>query len=326
MATVHWGILSTAKIIHKIIPGFQRSAFADIVAIASRSETKAHDAAETYGIPRAYHTYEDLLADPGVDAVYIPLPNHLHLPWSLKALNAGKHVLCEKPLGMDAAEAETLIAAAKKHPDLKVMEAFMYRFHPQWLMARDWVREGAIGELRSVHTFIGYFKDDPENIRNIAAFGGGGLMDIGCYGISIARFIFNSEPTRVFSAMETDPVFDVDRLTAGVLQFENGLGTFTVGTQQVRFQRVQILGSNGRIELEIPVNAPPDEPCRLMLQREGDTEIHTAPISDQYTDQCDAFCRAVLENRAVPTPLEDALANMVIIDRMKASARSGAWA
>lgn len=326
MATVQWGILSTAKIIRKIIPAFQRSEYAEVYAIASRSEAKAQAAAETYGLPRWYQRYEDLLADPAVDAVYIPLPNHLHLPWALKALKAGKHVLCEKPLGMNAGEAETLIAAAREHPQLKVMEAFMYRFHPQWKLARKWVREGQIGDLRSVHTFIGYYKDDPANIRNIAAYGGGGMMDIGCYGISFARFIFGSEPLRVFSAIETDPEFDVDRLTAGLMQFKNGLGSFTVGTQQVRFQQVQILGSRGRIELEIPVNAPPDEPCRLTLQQGGETEVHTAPISDQYTDQCDVFCQAVLNDLPVPTPLEDALANMRVIDRMQASARDGAWA
>ena len=326
MTKVQWGILGTAKIIKKIIPAFQHSALGDVAAIASRSEEKARTAAEAYGLPRYFSSYEALVADPGVDAVYIPLPNHLHLPWSLKAIQAGKHVLCEKPIGMNTEEAEQLLNAARANPELKVMEAFMYRFHPQWKLARQWVNEGKIGDLCSVHTFISYYKDDPENIRNIPAYGGGGMMDIGCYAISFARFLFNDEPQRVFAAAELDPDFSVDRLTSGVMEFGRGLATFTIGTQMVRFQRVQILGSTGRIELEIPVNAPADEPCRLILQNDLRVESHTVEICDQYTIQCDRFSRAVLEDLPVPTPLEDAVANMRVIDRMKQSMKEGGWA
>ncbi|MBN2556890.1 MAG: Gfo/Idh/MocA family oxidoreductase [Anaerolineales bacterium] len=326
MTKVQWGILGTAKIIKKIIPAFQRSALGEVIAIASRSEEKARNAAETYGLPQYFSSYKALLADPCVDAIYIPLPNHLHLPWSLKAIQAGKHVLCEKPVGLNTEEAELLLTTARANPGLKVMEAFMYRFHPQWKLARQWVDEGKIGDLCSVHTFISYYKDDPDNIRNVAAYGGGGMMDIGCYAISFARFLFNCEPWRVFAAADLDPHFSVDRMAAGVMEFGRGLATFTIGTQMVRFQRVQILGSTGRIELEIPVNAPADEPCRLNLQNDVQVESHTVEICDQYTIQCDLFSRAVLEDTPVPTPLEDAVANMRVIDRMKLSMKAGAWA
>jgi len=325
MMVVRWGILGTAKINHKIIPAFQASTMADVLAIASRSVEKATQAAEQYAIPRNYASYEDLLDDADVDAVYIPLPNHLHLPWSLRALQAGKHVLCEKPLGMNADEARQLLKASQGYPAQKVMEAFMYRFHPQWLQARAWVQEGAIGELRSVHTFLSYFKDDADNIRNVAEYGGGGLMDIGCYGVSIARFLFNGEPKRVFGALEFDPQFGVDRLGIGILEFDRGLASFTIGTQLVRYQRVQILGTRGRIELVIPINPPPGEPSRLVLQQGLAVTEHAIAVSDQYTAQCDAFCQAIIDDTAVPTPLEDSVCNMHILDRIKHSAAAGNW-
>jgi len=325
METVRWGILGTARINRKIIPAFQASDLAEVHAVASRSEERARQAAETHGLARHYGSYEALLNDRDIDAIYIPLPNHLHLVWSLKALDAGKHVLCEKPIGMNADEAEQLQKASLAHPGLKVMEAFMYRFHPQWLQTKQWIQEGVIGELRSVHTVISYFKDEPENIRNVPSFGGGGIMDIGCYGASIARFLFDAEPLRVFGAIQFDPRFDVDRLAIATMEFETGLASFTIGTQMARYQRVQIFGTDGRIELVVPVNAPPDEPCRLILQQDMDLTVLDVEVSDQYTEECDAFCSAVLNDTPVPTPLQDAVNNMHVLDRLKQSAETGTW-
>jgi predicted dehydrogenase len=325
-------VLSTAKIgREKVVPATQCSETGTVTAIASRDLARAQAVAQKLGIEKAYGSYEELLADPDVDAIYNPLPNHLHVPLSIAGIAAGKHVLCEKPIGLSVVEAEQLVAAAAAAPKLKVMEAFMYRFHPQWQAARRFVREGRIGRVRTIHTSFSYFNDDPANIRNqLEIGGGGGLMDIGCYPISLSRFIFDEEPTRVLGHIELDPVMQVDRLTSGMLEFGEGTSTFTVGTQLATYQRVNIFGTSGRVEIEIPFNAPPDRPCRLWLETlsEGHTEIEEIafPISDQYTLQADAFGRAVLEDRPVPTPLTDAVANMRVIERIAASAAAACWA
>lgn len=326
MSKVRWGILSTAKIgTEKVIPAMQRGAYSQVDAIASRSPESAQAAADQLGIAKAYGSYEELLADPLIDAIYNPLPNHLHVEWSIKALEAGKHVLCEKPIGLNSAEGEQLLQAARKVPHLKVMEAFMYRHHPQWQLARRLVDEGKIGDLRTIQSFFSYFNRDPQNIRNQAGIGGGALMDIGCYSISLSRFIFNREPQRVFGVVEFDPQFEVDRMTSGVLDFGTGTSTFTCSTQLVPYQRVNIYGVDGRIEIEIPFNAPPDKPCRIWHQRGENTQEITLEICDQYTTQGDLFSQAVLDDTAVPTPLEDAIANMKVIEALFASARSGGW-
>jgi predicted dehydrogenase len=242
MSKIRWGVLSTAKIgIEKVIPAMQQSELCEIVAIASRRIEKARAAAKKLGIQKAYGSYEELLTAPEIQAVYIPLPNHLHVSWSIKALEAGKHLLCEKPLGMTAAEARQLLDAAEKHPKLKVMEAFMYRHHPQWQRARQLIDEGKIGDLRTIQSFFSYCNTDPKNIRNIAGAGGGALMDIGCYCISLSRFIFSAEPGRIFGIMEYDPQFKTDRLTSGIMDFGRGTSTFTCSTQLAPFQRVNIL-------------------------------------------------------------------------------------
>ncbi|HEY8512994.1 MAG TPA: Gfo/Idh/MocA family oxidoreductase [Cyclobacteriaceae bacterium] len=323
---LRWGILSTAKIgLNKVIPATQRSNFSVVTAISSRSSDRAREAAQKAGIPKAYGTYEELLSDPDIDAVYNPLPNHLHVPWSIKALEAGKHVLCEKPIGMDAAEAEQLRDAAKRFPNLKIMEAFMYRLHPQWVKAKELVQSGAIGKVQTIHSFFCYNNTDPANVRNIADIGGGGLMDIGCYCISLSRFIFASEPTRVLGTIEIDPTFRTDILTSGLLEFENGTGTFTCATQLHPYQRVNIFGNKGRIEIEIPFNAPPDKPTRLWLHDQSGTNTITFDICDQYTIQADAFARAVLDDTPVPTSLDDAVANMKVIDAIRKSASEKRW-
>jgi predicted dehydrogenase len=253
------------------------------------------------------------------------LPNHLHVEWSVKALEAGKHVLCEKPIGLSSAEGEQLLAVARKYPRLKVMEAFMYRHHPQWQLARRLVDEGKIGDLRTIQSFFSYFNRDPQNIRNQAGIGGGALMDIGCYPISLSRFIFKAEPLRVFGVAEFDPQFEVDRMTSGVLDFGTGTSTFTCSTQLVPYQRVNLYGIDGRIEIEIPFNAPPDKPCRMWHQRGENIQEITVETCDQYTVQGDLLSRAVLNDTAVPTPLEDAIANMKVIEALFASAKSGSW-
>ncbi len=326
MHKVRWGILSTAKIgVEKVIPAMQRGELCDIIAIASRSIDKAQTAATELGIPKALGSYEELLADPEIEAVYNPLPNHLHVSWSIKALEAGKHVLCEKPIDLSAAEGQRLVDAAREHPRLKVMEAFMYRHHPQWQRARQLVLEGKIGELRTIQTLFSYYNDDPKNIRNIADIGGGALMDIGCYPISLSRFIFGAEPERVFGIIEVDPTFKTDRLISAVMDFGRGTSTFTCGTQLAPYQRVNIVGTEGRVEIEIPFNAPPDRPCKMWHQRGAEVEEIVLDICDQYTIQGDTFSQAILHDTPVPTPIEDAVANMKVIEAIVRSAQSGGW-
>lgn len=330
MQKIRWGILSTAKIgREKVIPATQRSELSAVAAIASRDLGHAKEVAAKLGIDRAFGSYDDLLADPEIEAVYIPLPNHMHVPWSLRAIDAGKHVLCEKPIGLSVLEAEELANAAAARPELKVMEAFMYRFHPQWQAARQLVRDGRIGDLRTINTQFSYYNDDPRNIRNQPGIGGGALMDIGCYPISLSRFLFDDEPVRVMSHIEMDPTMQVDRLTSAILEFPTGTATFTCSTQIAPYQRVNIFGTAGRIEIEIPFNAPPDRPCRLWLQSGaefGPAEEVSFEVCDQYTRQADVFARAILEDQPVPTPLADAIANMRVIERVITSAGGGTWA
>ena len=327
MKKIRWGVLSTAKIgTEKVIPAMQKGEYSAVTAIASRQLDIAQAAAKKLGIEKAYGSYEALLAAPDVDAVYISLPNHLHVPWSIKALEAGKHVLCEKPIGLSAAQAQELVNAAQKFPRLKIMEAFMYRHHPQWQLARQWVDAGKIGTLQTIQTFFSYYNTDPANIRNMADIGGGGLMDIGCYCISLSRFIFNAEPKRVCGLIDYDPNFNTDRLTSGILEFAAGTSTFTCSTQLVPYQRVNIFGDKGRIEIEIPFNAPPDRPCKVWYTDGSKLEEVTLEICDQYTIQGDLFARAILEDKPVPTPLTDAVANMQVIEAINQSAKSKNWA
>jgi predicted dehydrogenase len=326
MSRIRWGVLSTAKIgTEQVIPAMQSGQYCEMTAIASRNLDKAQAAARQLGIPKAYGSYEELLADPDIDAVYIPLPNHLHVPWSIKALDAGKHVLCEKPIGLTAAEARELLDAAQKRPELKVMEAFMYRHHPQWQRARQLVAERKIGELRTIQSFFSYYNVAPDNIRNKAEIGGGGLLDIGCYCISLSRFIFGGEPQRVFGIMEYDPQFKTDRLTSGMLDFGHGTATFTCSTQLTPYQRVNIFGTEGRVEIEIPFNAPSDRSCKMWHQYGTKMDEIVLGVCNQYTIQGDLFSQAVLNDTDVPTLLEDAVANMKVIEALIQSAESGTW-
>jgi predicted dehydrogenase len=327
---LRWGVLSTANIgFKKVIPALQRGAHTRVVAIASRNLAKAKEAAAALGIPAAYGSYEELLADPNIDAVYNPLPNQLHVPWTIKAAEAGKHVLCEKPLSLTVAEAKTLLAVHAR-TGVKIGEAFMVNCHPQWLRLRELLNQRRIGELRSIVGVFSYFNIDPSNIRNRPECGGGALMDIGCYLIHASRYAFAQEPTRVVASIDRDPEMHTDRLTSAILDFPAGQAIFTCSTQLVPYQRIHFLGTRGRIEIEIPFNAPPDRTTRLFIDDSGDLfgggiATETFPVCDQYTQQGDAFSKAVLEGAEVPVPLEDAIKNMAVIEAIFTSAGSGQW-
>jgi predicted dehydrogenase len=294
-------------------------------AIASRDTAKAKDAAAEWGFPVSYGSYEALLADSNVDFVYNPLPNHLHLEWIKKAADAGKHVLCEKPLGLNAKEAAEAAAYCKKKGVL-LMEAFMYRFHPQWRHARNLVEARELGQVRTTHCVFTYNNKDPKNIRNIAQFGGGALLDIGCYAVSSARFLMGGEPERVSCLVEKDGQFGTDILASGILDFGGGRrSTFTVGTQLFSMQRVDAYGTGGSLSVEIPFNMHGDVCGRITVSTDVSRRVVETEIADQYLLQFDAFARAIVEETEVPTPIEDAVANMAVLDALFASADSGAW-
>lgn len=330
MEPVRWGIISTAKIgTVKVIPAMQRGTLCRIEGIASRDLGRAQAAATQLGIGKAYGSYEELLADPDIEAVYNPLPNHLHVPVSAQAAEAGKHVLCEKPLALTAAEAATLIEVRDRSGVL-MQEAFMVRHHPQWLRVRELVREGRIGDLRAIQGFFSYNNTNPENIRNQADIGGGGIYDIGCYPIVGSRYVFGNEPLRVVSLIERDPVMKIDRLASALLEFPNGYAQFTCSTQLVPYQRIQFFGTAGRLEIEIPFNAPPDKSCRIFIDDGsglGDVSARTESfdVVDQYTLQGDAFSEAIRTGKPLEFSLEDAVKNMRVIDAVFRSAASGGW-
>jgi predicted dehydrogenase len=327
---LRWGILSSSHFaFRQFVPGLLQAELAETVAVASRDRARAKEFAAAFGIPKVYASYEELLADRDIDVIYNPLPNHLHVPWSIRAAEAGKHVLCEKPLALNAAGVRELIAA-RERTGRQIGEGFMVRTHPQWLRARELVRGGAIGELRAVEGFFSYYNDDPANIRNRAEVGGGGLLDIGCYPITISRFLFGEEPTRVCAIVERDPVSNIDRLTSAMLQFPAGHSLWTVATQLAAYQRIQAIGTTGRIEIPIPFNALTDRPMRILIDDGSDLDgagirVEEVEVCDQYTLEADAFSRAILEGREVPVPLEDSLQNMAVIDAVFRSAETGRW-
>ena len=315
MKKIRWGILSTAKIgREKVIPAMQAGHYCSVDAIASRSTELAVTTAESLGIKKVYSSYDALLADPDIDAVYIPLPNQLHVPWAIKAMQANKHVLCEKPIGLTSAEGKQLLMAAQQHPHLKVMEAFMYRFHPQWQHAKKLVNEGAIGKMQTIQSFFSYYNVDAADIRNQKEAGGGGLMDIGCYCISLSRFLFDAEPKTVFASADFDPVFKTDRLASGILNFEKGRATFTCSTQLTPYQRVNIVGTQGRIKMDIPFSPPALTDAHIWLHRADDVEKIIFDAVDQYTIQGDLFSKAILDGTPVPTGLQDSINNMLVIE------------
>jgi predicted dehydrogenase len=325
MAELRWGILSTANIAQeKVIPGIRKGDRCRIVAIASRDGDRAAAVARRHGIPRSFGSYEALLADPEVDAVYIPLPNHLHAEWTIAAARAGKHILCEKPLALTSAEAERMVAAAAGAGVL-LMEAFMYRLHPSWVAVRELVAAGRIGRLVAVQSWFSYFNDDPANIRNVHEFGGGALLDIGCYNVNLSRLLFGGEPRRVEASSQRDPVSGVDVLTSGILEFEGGVATFTCSTRAEDDQRVHIYGTEGRIVVEIPFNIPPDRPTHVFVTKGGEppvnpsTERLTFETADPYTVEAERFAAAVLDGSPIPVGPDDAVANLRVIERLFAA-------
>ncbi|WP_201861031.1 Gfo/Idh/MocA family protein [Microvirga soli] len=329
MQPVRWGILSTAKIGRtKVVPGMMKSPLCHVVAVASRNEEAARKMSSELGIVKAYGSYEALLADPDIEAIYNPLPNHLHVPMTLAAAAARKHVLCEKPIAITADEAEQLRQASSQ---VLIAEAFMVRHHPQWQRAREIIRSEGIGDLWSIQVIFSYFNVEPDNIRNRPDIGGGGLLDIGCYAVVAGRYFFDAEPTRTIALVDRDPTYGVDRTTSALLDFGNGRQlTFTVLTQSVPFQRIQLLGTRGRIEIEIPFNAPPDRRTRIFVD---DGSAHGGlsakaidfPVIDQYAQQGAAFSRAIRGEGALAYGLEDALMNMRILDAIRRSAETAAW-
>ena len=330
MKKVRWGILSTANIgMQKVTPGIQKSAHSEVVAIASRELTKARAAADTLGIAKAYGSYEELFADPDIDAIYNALPNHLHVPMTVAAAKAGKQVLCEKPIALTAADAEALRQCP---PDRIVLEAFMIRFHPQWARAREIIRSGELGDIRAINAVFTYFNADPANVRNQADIGGGGIMDIGCYPITAARYLFEAEPKRVVSLVERDQTFGTDRLASVMADFGNGRQlSFTCSTQTAPHQRVQVFGTKAKMEIIIPFNAPPDERTAITIDTGAPFDGSLArreilPAVDQYTEQAEAFALAVLGEAPLPWGVEDAIASMKVIDAIFQSEKTGAWA
>jgi len=327
---VKWGILGVGSLVRRrVMPALLQCKHSEVTAIASRSLEKAQAFASETKIPKAYGSYEELLADPEIEAVYNPLPNHLHVPWSIEAARKRKHVLCEKPLSLTVAEARKLLEARDEY-NVKIAEAFMVRTHPQWVRTEELVRQGKIGKLRSSVGYFSYYSVDPANARNVLEFGGGGLYDIGCYPIKTTRFVFGEEPVRVIGCVERDPSFKTDRLTSAILEYPSGQAIFTCSTQNLYYQRMQFLGTKGRIDVEIPFNAPTDRPTRIFVDDGTDmfgTGLTTEsfPVCNQFTIQSDLFSIAVRENKEVVNPLEDAILNMAVIEAIFRSAETGKW-
>jgi predicted dehydrogenase len=325
------GVLGAAKIAReKVIPGMRSCRSATVVAIASREGARAAETAAALGVPRSFASYEALLADPAIDAVYIPLPNHLHAPWAIRALEAGKHVLCEKPIALTASETEDIAAAARR-TGKHAAEAFMIRHHPQWLRAREIVRSGSLGALRSIHSSFGYHNVDPANVRNRADIGGGALYDIGCYGIAGPRFLFEAEPLQAIASFDRDPAMGIDRLASAIMTFpESRHASFVCCTQSSPHQRVTITGAKGRIEIVVPFNPSPHLPTRILVDdgRDpfgGGVREETFAPCDQYALQADAFAEAILAGHPPDHPIGDAVAAMRVIDALFRSERSGRW-
>jgi predicted dehydrogenase len=326
---VRWGIISTARIgWEKVIPGMLKSSQFEVRAISSRSLPSAKKWAKKLGIPVAYGSYEELLDDPGIDAVYNPLPNHLHVPLTLAAAARGKHVLCEKPIALSAEEAETLKTAPS---GVLIAEAFMVRHHPQWIKARDLVRKGKLGTLRAIQCFFSYYNVDPKNVRNIADIGGGAAYDIGCYPIVTARYIFEAEPVRVMSLIDRDPNFGTDRTTSALIDFGEGRHlTFTTSTQSTPYQRVHMVGTKARLTVEIPFNAPQGGAMKLYLdngKKFADKSAKTIKLSkaDQYQLEAESFSRCVQGKEQLVFGVDDAIRQMRVIDAIFRAERSGRW-
>ncbi len=325
-----WGIISTAKIgMEKVIPGILKSDSEEVVAIGSRNLESAKEAATSLNIPKFYGSYEDVINDPEVEIIYNPLPNHMHVEWTAKAIKAGKHVLCEKPLFIDPIDAELLIKLRDQH-QVKVGEAFMVRTHPQWIKAKEIIDSGELGEVLSYQATFSYFNTDPKNIRNIAEYGGGALRDIGCYPIMTSRYLFNENPEQVILNAQIHPDFKTDILSNAIMKFYSGrTASFTVSTQLSPYQRVHVLGSKKEMEILIPFNAPTDRNTLIKINNgdilQKDIEKIEIPACDQYQLQSEAFSDVIKKNTKVPVSLEDALDHSRIIAGLFESLETERW-
>lgn len=323
---LRWGVISTANIAReKMIPALQASDHNEVYAVASRSQEQADAFAKQANIPHAYSNYEQLLNDPNIDVIYNPLPNHLHVPWTIKAMEAGKHVLCEKPIGLDVSEVEKLITATQQYPELKVMEAFMYRFHPQWALAKQLIADGEIGKITTIDAVFTYHNVDVNNVRNQPGIGGGGLMDVGCYCISAARYLLNKEPVQVTAKLTVDDNFGVDIHANGLLDFGDVQASIYCSMQSEPAQRVYIMGEKGSLTIEFPFYQPDNCDARLVIKHDRTPEVHQVAGCDHYQKQADALASAINNNAETPTPLTDALANMKVIDAMFKSHQDNSW-
>ena len=313
---VSWGILGTAQIaIKKVIPAMIQTKFCRIEAIASRYLSRAQSVADQFQIKKAFGSYEDMLLDSNIEAIYIPLPNRLHVEWIIKSLEVGKHVLCEKPIGMNSSEMMLLNKTKRKYPELCVMEAFMYKFHPQWKKVKALIASGSIGELIHLQTHFSYAQLDPNNIRNQKKMGGGSLYDIGCYAISLARWLFKEEPIKVKGLSQYDSEMKIDRLTSGILQFRKGSATFTCGTQMERFQVAHIFGSKGKIDVKYPFNCLDREACIIVSQGNDTYQILFKP-SNAYSLQVDHFSKAIRNLEPLLISISDSINNIRVIERL----------
>ena len=332
MRKVRWGVIgATAMIaVERVIPAMLEAERSEIIAVASRDPAQARGVAERFEIPRVHASYEALLADPDIEAVYIPLPNNLHMQWTIAAIEAGKHVLCEKPIALNAGEVTHMIAARDKAGVL-VEEAFMLRDHPQWSRMREIIRSGRLGKIQATQGLYTYFNRDPDDIRNRdPELGGGGTYDLGCYTTAVARYVFQAEPMRVIATMQKDPSFDTARLSSVIIEFPDGHGSWTISTQSARYQGLTILGEKGWMRPEIPHVPFAENETRIFIA--GDTwpgpfpeeTITLAPVN-QYTLQGDRFSRLVLGEAVEAWPLETALANIKVLDALFRSQASGSW-
>ena len=321
---INWGILSTANIATEtVIPAMINSKYCEIKGIASRSYDKAKSVAKRFNIPKSFGSYQELLEEKEIEAVYIPLPNHMHVHWAIKAMEAGKHVLLEKPVALNSSEAQKLLDESLKYPQLKIMEAFMYRHHPQWIKAKELVESGVIGNVKTIQSFFAYFEDNPNSITNSKEYGGGSLMDIGCYPISLSRFIYNSEPQKVLANIDYHPDYGVDISTTAIMKFKDGTSSFFSSIQVEDRQQAQIFGTKGKIEFQIPFNPIANIQSKMYLHLNNKTEEIIFDPCDQYTIQADLFAQAIIEDTDVPTPLEDAVANMNVIEKIIESDKLG---
>lgn len=325
MKKLNIGILGISNhFIKRIILPLSNSRNCIPYAIASREPAKARETASEFHISVAHKNYQSLLDDANIDAVYIPLPNHLHAEWVVKALHAGKPVLCEKPLAMDLQQTEMLTEVSEK-TGVPLMEAFMYRFHPSWIHTRNMIRTNQLGKINYIHTAFSYNNPSPVNIRNIAAYGGGALMDIGCYAISAPRFLLGQEPVRVVSHTTLHPEFGTDMHTSGLLDFGETRASFHVSTLSEPFQKVDIIGTAGSVTIPVPFNTYVDTPSSIVVNSGMGMREIVFPVCDPYQLMFEAFADALLSGTPVPLPLSDAVNNMRVIDAVRESIQTNAF-